>query len=255
VLANSAKYTDPGGTIELIVERSDARATIRIRDDGMGITPDLLPKIFDLFAQGSRTLDRAQGGLGIGLTLVRRIVELHGGTVEAKSAGPGMGTEIIVHLPAVPANATFVRAKRPERLSPATAGSSARVLIVEDNRDAADSLAMLLEILGHHVRGVADGPTALAAARANVPDLMLIDIGLPGMDGYDLARAIRNDETLKHIVLVALTGYGQQEDKAQAIAAGFDYHLVKPVETDALGDLVARVGSSRRETAPRQPTH
>ena len=256
LLSNSAKYTDPGGTIEVIAERSDARVTIRIRDNGIGIPPELLPRVFDLFAQGSRALDRAQGGLGIGLTLVRRIVELHGGTIEAKSAGPDMGTEMIIQLPVVSASSASSRGKQPD--PPSAEGNSARparVLIVEDNPDAADTLQMLLELLGHHVRSAPDAPTALIAARANVPDLMLIDIGLPGMDGYELARAIRQDDSVEHVVLVALTGYGQQEDKARAMAAGFDYHLAKPVATETLGELVARLGGAKQDPSSRKAVH
>ena len=167
LLSNSAKYTDPGGRIEVIAERSDAIAEIRIRDNGIGIPPELLPRVFDLFAQGSRALDRAQGGLGIGLTLVRQIVELHGGTVEAKSAGADMGSEMIIRLPVVPAStALFSPHGQPEALRRRRyAETPARVLIVEDNRDAADTLLMLLEILGHRVRAVSDAPAALVASR------------------------------------------------------------------------------------------
>ena len=255
LLSNAAKYTDPGGTIEVLAERSDARVTIRIRDNGIGIAPELLPRVFDLFSQGTRALDRAQGGLGIGLTLVRRIVELHGGTIEAESAGPDMGTEMIIQLPAVSASSTFSREEPPDPPTAGDTGRPARVLIVEDNPDAADTLQMLLELLGHHVRAAPDAPTALIAARANVPDLMLIDIGLPGMDGYDLARAIRRDASVKHVVLVALTGYGQQEDKAKAMAAGFDYHLAKPVATETLGELVARLGGAKQDPSTRKAVH
>jgi CheY-like chemotaxis protein len=248
LLANAAKYTDPGGTVTVSAERDGEHAVIRVRDNGIGIAPDVLPRVFDLFAQGERSLDRAQGGLGIGLTLVRRIVELHGGTVEATSAGVGQGAEFTIRLRAVPAGIDVAAAKLvpvPREHHPA------RVLMVEDNPDAAESLVMILELLGHHVRVVHDGAAALDAGRANVPDIMLVDIGLPGMNGYEIARAVRGDPALKHVVLVALTGYGRPDDKAEAMAAGFDYHLVKPVDLDALGELVARLGSPAETSETR----
>ncbi len=247
LLINAAKYTDPGGAVSVVAERDGTSAVIRVRDNGMGIAPDVLPRVFELFAQSERSLDRAQGGLGIGLTLVRRIVELHGGAVEAHSQGVDRGAEFVIRLPALhPAPATIGEPAAPART--ARARRRARVLMVEDNPDAAESLVMILELLGHHVRVVHDGRAGVDAARANVPDIMLIDIGLPGMNGYDVARAIRRDPQLKHLLLVALTGYGRPEDKAQAMAAGFDYHLVKPVDLDALGDLIARLGSGERTT-------
>jgi PAS domain S-box-containing protein len=241
LLTNAAKYTDPGGTVTVSAERDHEQAVIRVRDNGIGIPPEVLPRVFDLFTQAERSLDRAQGGLGIGLTLVRRIVELHGGTVEAKSLGAARGSEFIIRLPARPWVATEVTPTPKSR----RAGSErrpARVLMVEDNPEAAESLMMILELLGHQARVVHDGRTAIDAARANLPDVMLIDIGLPGMNGYEVAQAIRRDATLKHLVLVALTGYGLSEDKARAMAAGFDHHLVKPVDLDALQELVERVG-------------
>jgi CheY-like chemotaxis protein len=251
LLTNAAKYTDPGGTISVAAEREGDDAVIRVRDNGIGIAPDVLPRVFDLFAQGARSLDRAQGGLGIGLTLVRRIVELHGGTVDASSAGIGRGAEFVIRLRALPPAADGTAVPPPEDARPAVAAHHpARVLMVEDNPDAAETLVMILELLGHHVRVVHDGLAALDAARANVPDIMLVDIGLPGIDGYEVAQRIRRDAALKHIVLVALTGYGRPEDKELAIAAGFDYHLVKPVDVDALGALVAKLGGS----AGRRPS-
>jgi two-component system CheB/CheR fusion protein len=243
LLANAAKFTEPGGTVSIAAERGDGEAVIRVRDTGMGITADVLPRIFELFTQGGRTLDRSQGGLGIGLTLVRRIVELHGGTIQAKSAGAGRGSEFVVRLPALSGGAADARTVIGAGTPLGQSSRPKRVLIVEDNPDAAESLRLLLQILGHHVRAVHDGLAALEAARANLPDLMLIDIGLPGMDGYELARTIRGDVALKGLLLIALTGYGQPEDRAQATAAGFDYYLVKPVDLDALGQLVSRIGS------------
>ena len=254
LLANAAKYTDPGGTISLTAAHEGEEAIIRVRDNGIGIAPEMLSKVFDLFAQGDRSFDRAQGGLGIGLTLVRRIIELHGGTVQATSPGIGQGSEFVVRLPAMPTALDALKTEAPK--SPAHVGTQyrARVLMVEDNPDAAESLVMILELLGHHVRVVHDGPAGLKAAQANVPDLMLVDIGLPGMDGYEVARGIRSNEALKHLVLVALTGYGQPEDKQRAMDAGFDYHLVKPVNLDALAELVGRLGSSAEDVPPADST-
>jgi len=253
LLTNAAKYTDPGGTISVSAERDQGDAVIRVRDNGMGIAPEVLPRVFDLFTQGERSLERAQGGLGIGLTVVRRIVELHGGTVEARSPGRGGGAEFIIRIPALSAPVEETSAKPPEgSRGPLAKRPSARVLIAEDHVDAADSLVMILELLGHRVRVVHDGVAALDAARANTPDIMLIDIGLPGMTGYEVAQAIRRDPTLRHLVLVALTGYGGPEDKAQAFAAGFDYHFAKPVDLDTLRKLVARLGS--RVEAPGTAT-
>jgi PAS domain S-box-containing protein len=245
LLSNSAKYTDPGGVVEVSAEQLDDRVAIRVRDNGIGIARDMLPQIFDLFAQETPALDRKQGGLGIGLTLVRRIVELHGGSVEAKSEGRGTGTEVVITLPTLPAAAMEPAAPKSQSVHPVPLAGRVRVLMVEDNPDAAESLLMILELLGHHVRVVHNALAALEAARANVPDVMLIDIGLPGMNGYDLAKAIRADASLHRVVLVALTGYGGEEDKARAVVAGFDYHLVKPVDIDALGNLVLRAGAAQ----------
>lgn len=250
LLTNAAKYTEPGGSVDVSAEREGGNVLIRVRDTGIGIAPDVLPRMFDLFAQADRGLDRAQGGLGIGLTVARRLAELHGGGIDAWSEGLGKGAEFIVRLPVLPAS--------PEE-TPGTVGQErtvpahhARVLMVEDNPDAAESLVMILELLGHRVRVVHDGIAALDAARAYVPDLMLIDIGLPGMDGYEVARRMRRDPALKDVVLVALTGYGRDEDKERAMSAGFDYHLAKPVDLDALGALVGQVrGVGREKDDPR----
>jgi PAS domain S-box-containing protein len=247
LLTNAAKYTPPGGRIGLTAERQREEAIIRVRDSGMGIVADMLPHVFDLFTQSPRALDRAQGGLGIGLTVVHRLVELHGGRIEAHSEGVGKGAEFVVWLPALPA--VPEEAAETRRMEPAHRGR-ARVLIVEDNADTAESLRMLLELLGHHVRVVHDGGAALDAAQANVPDVMLIDIGLPGMDGYEVARRMRQHPDLKGVILVALTGYGRDEDRQRAFAAGFDYHLVKPVSPDALNGLVARLGKGVPEEPP-----
>jgi len=249
LVTNAAKYADPGGRIEVSVTREGDDAVLRVRDDGCGIAPEMLPRVFDLFAQADRGLDRAQGGLGIGLTVVKQLAELHGGRVEARSDGLGKGAEFVVRLPAlVAACEETLRVPSPERARSARA----RVLLVEDNADAAESLVLLLELLGHRVRVTRDGPSALEAARANVPDVMIVDIGLPGMDGYEVARQVRQDAGLRPILLVALTGYGREDDRRRALAAGFDYHLVKPVNPDALQGLVGQLPAS--VTLPKDPT-
>ncbi|MGE0705240.1 MAG: PAS domain S-box protein [Vicinamibacterales bacterium] len=244
LLTNAAKYTDPGGMITVSSAREGSEAVIRVHDTGIGIAPEVLPRVFDLFAQGERTLDRSEGGLGIGLTLVRRIVELHDGTVHAASPGLGQGAEFVLRLPALPGPAVATPSRLPVHERQEQALKTARVLVVEDNQDAAEMLAMLLDVLGHEVQVLPDGPAALEAARVNRPDIMIIDIGLPGMNGYEVARALRCEPALRSVVLVALTGYGQAEDKARALAAGFDHHLVKPVDVEVLSELLGKVGSS-----------
>jgi signal transduction histidine kinase/ActR/RegA family two-component response regulator len=245
LLVNAAKYTDPGGTIHVRTARATSDAEIRVRDNGIGIAPNVLARVFELFTQGERALDRAEGGLGVGLTIARNLAQLHGGDIEAHSDGLGHGSEFVVRLPALAAAAAPTP---PAETIHAAGAGPRRVLIVDDNLDVAESLSMILEILGHHVRAAHDGPEALATARANRPDVMLIDIGLPGMNGYDVARAVREEAALGGVVLVALTGYGTDEDRARSFAAGFDYHLVKPVNVEALRDLVGRVGA-----APKSP--
>jgi two-component system, sensor histidine kinase len=243
LLSNAAKYTEAGGQIDVMVEPQGEEVGVRIRDTGIGIASEMLPRLWDLFTQADRTLDRPQGGLGIGLTVARRLVELHGARIEAQSQGLGQGAEFVVTLPALPT----MEERRPTTVAESLPQRTARILVVEDNADTAESLTMLLEVLGHHVRAAHDGVAALDAARANVPDVMLVDIGLPGMDGYEVARRVRREPQLKQVVLVALTGYGQDEVKQQAMAAGFDYHLVKPVNPEALHGLVARLGKSTPE--------
>jgi signal transduction histidine kinase/ActR/RegA family two-component response regulator len=238
LLNNAAKYTEEGGRIWLTAERDGAEAVLRVRDTGVGIPAEMLASIFELFTQVDRTLDRSQGGLGIGLTLVRRLVEMHGGRVQASSDGPGQGSEFVVRLPAL------VGGRRPALAANGVVSSlarfgPARVLVVDDNRDAADSLALLLRMAGHAVDVCHDGPAAVAAAAANRPQLVLLDIGLPGMDGYAVARQLRRLPELADTLLVALTGYGQAEDVRRSHEAGFDHHLVKPADPEALVGLFA----------------
>jgi CheY-like chemotaxis protein len=233
VLTNAAKYTDRGGRIEVGVREEGTEAVITIKDDGAGIAADLLPHVFDLFVQSTRTLDRSLGGLGIGLSVVKRLVEMHGGRVLAASDGVGRGATFEIRLPLLEAD------DRPstEAQRPKTAPS--RILIVDDNQDAADSLAMMLALDGHEVRQTYAGAPALACLREFRPDVILLDIGLPGMDGYEVARRIREQPDGSSIRLIALTGYGQESDKSRTRAAGFDEHLVKPVELRNLHQALA----------------
>ncbi|UQA59099.1 PAS domain-containing protein [Polyangium aurulentum] len=242
LLNNAAKYTDKGGHIGLEATVEGGSAVVRVRDDGVGMSAEMLEHAFDLFTQADRSLDRAQGGLGIGLTLVKSLVQMHGGSVQATSEGQGRGTEMIVRLPLSsppeePAIAAPASAEAPRTL---------RALVVDDNVDAADSLALLLEMLGHEVGSAHDGPDALAKALASKPDIILLDIGLPGMDGYEVAARLR-EEGLGSTVLVALTGYGREEDMARSREAGFDHHLVKPVDIATLQKVIASVAASRPE--------
>ncbi|HTT02317.1 MAG TPA: response regulator [Steroidobacteraceae bacterium] len=242
LLINAAKYTPEGGRIWLEAEQRASEAIVRVRDTGMGISSALLPYVFDLFTQGTRTLDRAQGGLGIGLTLVKKIVEMHGGTVAARSPGLGLGSEFSVCLPL--REGTVIPKRAPEE-TPVTRvpvpAQHVRVLVVDDNVDAAESIAMLISIAGHEVRSVHDAQDALETAQSFQPDVVLLDIGLPGMDGYEVARRLRSQPAIHSMRLVAVTGYGQQSDRERALEAGFDQHLVKPVEPEALHALLGLV--------------
>jgi CheY-like chemotaxis protein len=230
LLANAAKYTLEGGRIWLSVSRGPERAVIRVRDTGVGIPPEMLPHVFEMFTQVDRSLGRAQGGLGIGLTLVRSFVQMHGGTIEAFSDGPGLGSEFVVHLPLAaevpPFDGNGQTSTWPEK---AAVPAKRRILVVDDNKDAAEMLGQLLETLGNEVRIAHDGPSALEAAAAFRPHVVLLDIGLPGISGYDVARKMRQMPEVKDALLVAQTGWGQDEDKRHSEQAGFNTHLVKPV--------------------------
>jgi PAS domain S-box-containing protein len=239
LLNNAAKYTDEGGRIWLGARRQSSEVIISVRDSGRGISAQMLSHVFDLFVQGERTLARSEGGLGIGLTLVKRLVELHGGTVGVHSDGPGQGSEFLVRLPAG-APGSPASDDRPGGSGPARSLFGRRVLVVEDNRDAAETVAELLALWGHDVRIIPDGSTAVETALAYDPDVVLLDIGLPGIDGYEVARRLRARRELAQSLIIALTGYGQAEDRERAREAGFDYHLVKPVDPDALRDLLSR---------------
>jgi PAS domain S-box-containing protein len=237
LLTNAAKYTEEGGRIWLTAQLEDAEAVLRVRDTGVGIAPDLLPHVFDLFTQAERSLDRSDGGLGIGLALVQRLVEFHGGRVEATSV-PGTGSEFVVRLPMVaPSDTTDFPA--PDKTLPP--GKSCRVLVVDDHHDSAYSLARLLRLAKHDVRTAHDGGAALEIALAFLPDVVLLDIGLPHMDGYEVARQIRQQPTLRGMMLVALTGYGRDSDREMSRAAGFDRHLVKPADFNRILEILAGV--------------
>jgi PAS domain S-box-containing protein len=238
LLDNAVKYTPAPGSIKIHVEREADEAVIRVEDRGVGIAGDVLAKIFDVFAQADASLDRSRGGLGLGLALVRALVELHGGTVSARSAGPGLGSEFSVRLPLVPEQAAAVDRWSPGRLT------RRRILIVEDNADTRETLRALLELDGHAIETASDGPQGLDLARRTRPDVALVDIGLPGIDGYEIARRLRADG--EKVYLIALTGYGQPEDRTRSMEAGFDAHLVKPVDpgdvTRALSRAPTREG-------------
>ncbi len=236
LLVNSAKYTDPGGEIWFSAEREGDEIVFRVRDSGIGIGPDLLPNVFDLFAQANRSLHRAEGGLGIGLTIVRGLAELHGGRVWATSEGFGRGAEFVVALPAEKEASKEPTVKDPP--TPVEASQRRRVLVVEDQPALAHVTVALLKKLGHEVRSAADGPEALLAVREYNPEVVLLDIGLPGMDGYEVARCVRMEMGDAAPVLVAMTGYSQHEVNRHARRAEFDHHLVKPADISVLRDLL-----------------
>jgi CheY-like chemotaxis protein/two-component sensor histidine kinase len=239
LLNNSAKYTSPGGQIWLTVRQAGSDAVISVRDSGVGIPADMLPRVFDLFTQVGRESNRAQGGLGIGLTLVKSLVEMHGGTVEARSEGPDLGSEFIVRLP-LAADARFVPGGDVLH-SPSQFVAPRRVLVVDDNRDSAESMGMLLRLLGADVRIVYSGAEALETVSAFRPTVVLLDIGMPDLDGYEVARRIRQRAEGLDVTLIALTGWGQEEDRRRSRSAGFDYHLIKPADMNALEMVLASV--------------
>jgi signal transduction histidine kinase/ActR/RegA family two-component response regulator len=237
LLTNAAKFTERGGRVDLSARRAEDAAEVRVQDTGVGMTAELLEQVFEPFVQGAQSMARTEGGLGLGLALVKGLVELHGGTVRAESGGPGAGTTVVVRVPLVAAAALAparTAAPQPRRAAPAR-----RVLVVDDNEDAAESLADLVRVFGHDVAEVVhDGPSALAAARAIHPEVVLCDIGLPGMSGHEVARALRA-ELGPHPILVAVSGYAQAEDLRASLEAGFDRHLAKPPEPEELERILA----------------
>ena len=242
---NATKYTEAGGRITVSLEQQGSWLVIRVADNGLGMSPQILPRVFNLFLQAERSLDRSLGGLGIGLSVVKRLTELHGGTVEAHSAGERLGSEFVVRLPVDAAAAAPVSSAAPSSV-PTLAR---RILVVDDNRDAVDALAMMLRLNGSDVEVAYDGPSGLATAQSFRPDAIVLDIGLPGMDGYEVARRLRMRPETADKLIVAVTGYGQKEDRERAHAAGFDHHLVKPIESETLIRLLA--APRGREVASR----
>jgi signal transduction histidine kinase len=267
LLNNAAKYTDAHGRIHVRVERDGGEAVLRVQDNGIGISTEMLSKVFDLFAQADRTLERSSGGLGIGLALVRRLVEMHGGSVNAHSGGVGQGTEMVIRLPigvddrmaarpqendkekAPGASTTGEAAGAPTTGEPAAAPtiSSRRILIVDDNKDAADSMALLVETAGHSARTAYDGHQALDLASAFAPDVLLLDLGVPGLNGFEIARRIRRQPWGKTVALIAVTGWGQEQDRRRTAEAGFDAHLIKPV---GQADLLRALRACGKTTRP-----
>jgi PAS domain S-box-containing protein len=241
LLNNAAKYTPEGGDIKLWVDHYDGVLRIHVRDNGTGIAPESLRHIFDLFVQGERTLDRSEGGLGIGLTLVRRLVEMHGGNVSAFSAGPGKGSEFVVTIPRVTDKSAKAASGDVANDHKNTRTPGLRVLVVDDNRDAAISMEMFLKAWGYDTCVVHDGQTALETAREYHPDIVLLDIGLPGLSGYEVAEQLRGFPGGEKIEVIALTGYGQEEDRQRTQGLGISHHLIKPIDPHKLRDLLAAV--------------
>jgi CheY-like chemotaxis protein/two-component sensor histidine kinase len=240
LLSNASKYSPAGSTIDLRAERVGNELLLTVRDTGIGISAEMLPRVFDMFVQADRTLDRSQGGLGIGLTLAQRIVQMHGGSIEAKSAGLGNGSEFSIRLPVIP--------DIDETINPVNSEKSAQpepltILIAEDNRDSAETMAILLRNLGHQVEIAYDGSEALKLARELLPDVFLVDIGLPVLDGYEVAKRVRQQSPLGKTRLLAVTGFGSPDDAERARKAGFDFHLVKPVSFDELQKLLSAIRS------------
>jgi signal transduction histidine kinase/CheY-like chemotaxis protein len=234
VLSNAIKYTPPNGWVNVLLERVDGEVVLRVRDNGKGIAPELLTRVFDLFMQGDVALDRSEGGMGIGLTLVRKLTELHGGSVRAYSRGPGRGSEFVIRLPLGQPPAV-IEARRPA----ATTSAPRHIVVIEDNADIRDLLRIKLNHLGHRVDTAEDGVKGLETVLSAKPDIALVDIGLPGLDGYDLARQVR-EKLGNDVYLVALTGYGQADDRKRALEAGFDVHLTKPADIVDLQNVLAR---------------
>ena len=242
LLNNASKYSPEGASVWLSARRAGSGIEVSVRDRGRGIPPAMLSRVFDMFTQVDRDADPGQSGLGIGLTLVKNLVELHGGAVEARSEGPGLGSEFVVRLPALE-RAPAVLAAAP-RAAPPRAMRSIRILVVDDNRDSASSLALMLQLMGNETRTAHDGLEGLEIAAAFRPDVVLLDLGMPRLNGFDTAKRLREQPWGKELVLIALTGWGQESDRQRSREAGFDHHVVKPVEPALLERLLA-------ETAPR----
>ncbi|MGH8199890.1 MAG: ATP-binding response regulator [Steroidobacteraceae bacterium] len=241
ILTNAVKYTEPGGHISIRTGAAGDNVVIEVCDSGTGISANLLPRVFDLFVQSERTLDRSQGGLSVGLAIVKRLVEMHHGEVHAGSEGPGRGSAFEIRLPRITRPMPAAADEKPFKAEPR------RILIVDDNVDAADSLSMLLGLQGHETRVAYSANEALACVEGFGPEVALLDIGLPGMDGYELAKRLRATLPLNGLRLIAVTGYGQMEVQERALAAGFDAHLVKPVDLSALERALAGISRESGE--------
>ena len=245
LLDNALKYTPPGGTIDIVLEVDGDDTVLTIHDTGVGISAELLPHVFDVFVQGTSTLDRSQGGLGIGLALVRRLVELHGGSVDAESAGPGKGSMFSIRLPRI----ERIIEKEPHIMD-TNEQAKPNILLIEDNDDGREMMAMMLSCYGYEVRSAADGLQGIETAQSYRPDVALVDIGLPGIDGYEVARRLRANADTSGIRLIALTGYGLAEDQRRVLEAGFNMHLVKPVDIESLMKAIGSLTSPNGAAAP-----
>jgi CheY-like chemotaxis protein len=253
LINNASKFSATGTTIQVTAAYADREVRIAVKDEGAGIDPAFLPHIFDLFAQGDQSLDRSQGGLGIGLTLVKHLVELHGGRVTAFSEGSGKGTEVVVHLPARLASATPTAAPASgasaSRAAHPRQAAATRILVVDDLPASADTLMMLLQMEGFDVKTANEGMAALEIAKEFQPDVVLLDIGLPGMNGFEVANRLRAQPQSRDAMLIALTGYGEAESRSRAVQAGFDFHLVKPADVNQLLALLAQPRNAKRAVA------
>ncbi len=250
LLNNAIRYTEPGGKISVSAHEENGEVVLRVRDAGIGIPPEMLLNVFEMFAHGENRLRRGQGGLGIGLGLARKLVLLHGGTITAQSDGPGLGSEFVIRLPLCPQTEPSAGSGtgREQPVPPESAKGHCRILVVDDNQDAADSLASLLMMLQGHVIQVAyDGPSALGLATTFEPHVIILDLGMPEMDGYEVARRLRADPTLRQARLLALSGWGQEKDREASLAAGFEHHLVKPVDFDLLRELLSQLAEDRSQ--------
>jgi CheY-like chemotaxis protein len=243
LLTNAAKYTDPGGQITVTGRREQGEIVLTVRDSGVGITAEMLPRVFDLFAQERQSSDRTHGGLGLGLTIVRSLVALHGGAVTVSSSGLNRGSEFIVRLPLALAERAPADDSDGVDLAPEPKRTGHRVLVVDDNEDAAALIAEVLGELGYETRVAHDGPAALHAAAELVPDVAVLDIGLPVIDGYEVARRMREQPALRDMRLIALTGYGQESDMVRSREAGFSFHLVKPIDPSRLATIIEELTS------------
>jgi PAS domain S-box-containing protein len=240
LLENAIQYSEEGSYIRLRAQRNGSDVAVSVRDGGQGIRPDLLPHVFELFKQGDRSLARTEGGLGIGLTMVKALAEMHGGTVTASSDGPGKGSEFVVRLPAGPTK-DQPSAREPDS-TPGARRSGNRILVVDDNVDLSRALTTLLARFGYEAQAVNDGPTAIEAARALRPEVVLLDLGLPGMDGFEVARRLRSEEGFEDATIIAITGYGQEDGGRYSRAEGFNHHLIKPVQIESLVALLESTG-------------